>query len=134
EVHELTGEQYSAFMARAQEIVASHGRRVVGWDEIAEAELELLPETIVQVWRPQNPATSAKVVAAVEQGASVIMSPADRIYIDMKYDSTTVLGLAWAGFNDVRDAYDWDPADFVAGLPESGILGVEAPLWAETLV
>ena len=61
------------------------------------------------------------------------MSPAERIYIDMKYDSTTVPGLAWAGYSDVRDSYDWSPHTFVPGIPDSAILGVEAPLWAETL-
>ena len=133
EVHELTGEQYVQFMERAQEIVAKHGKRVVGWDEIAEADLDLIPGTIVQVWRPQTPATADKVAEAVAAGAHVVLSPADRIYIDMKYDSTTVLGLAWAGFNDVRDAYDWEPAALNPDLPESSILGVEAPLWSETL-
>ena len=51
----------------------------------------------------------------------------------MKYDATTELGLQWAGFVDVRDAYDWDPATYIAGVPEPQIVGVEAPIWTETL-
>ena len=51
----------------------------------------------------------------------------------MKYDSGTILGITWAGANGVRDAYDWEPSRLVAGVPESAILGVEAPLWSETL-
>ena len=51
----------------------------------------------------------------------------------MKYDPSTVLGLNWAGYNSVRDAYEWEPAGFVEGLEEGDILGVEAPLWSETL-
>lgn len=27
----------------------------------------------------------------------------------MKYDKDTPLGLDWAGYVDVRRAYDWDP-------------------------
>lgn len=133
EVHELTEEQYVRFMERAQEIVARYGKRVVGWDEIAEVDLDLLPETIVQVWRPQTEETARAVADAVDEGASLILSPADHIYIDLKYDSTSVLGLTWAGYNPVRDAYDWDPAEYAAGVSESAILGVEAPLWTETL-
>lgn len=133
EVHELTPEQYVTFMERVQQIVASHGKRVVGWDEIAEADLALLPGTAVQVWRPQWDSTATSIADAVASGARVILSPAERIYIDMKYDSTTAPGLAWAGFSDVRDSYDWSPDTFVPGIPESAILGVEAPLWAETL-
>ncbi len=133
EVHELTGAQYAAFMARTQEIVARHGKRIVGWDEIAAADLALLPGTIVQVWRPATPATAEAVAKAVAAGAQVVLSPADRVYLDMKYHPGTVLGLAWAGYSDVRNAYDWEPATFIEGVPERAILGVEAPLWSETL-
>jgi hexosaminidase len=41
--------------------------------------------------------------------------------------------LHWAAYIDVRDAYDWDPATAVPGVPESALLGVEAPLWTETI-
>jgi hexosaminidase len=33
----------------------------------------------------------------------------------------------------VQDAYEWDPATQVAGVGEKDILGVEAPLWTETI-
>ena len=69
---------------------------------------------------------------AVARGAKVIMSPATKAYLDMKYGPETPLGLQWAGFTDVRDAYAWDPATQVAGIAEADILGVEAPLWSET--
>jgi hexosaminidase len=132
EVRELTEEQYARFMARAQQIVAAHGKRVVGWDEIAETSL--IPGTLVQVWRPQgSDSTSPALLSAVAGGATLILSPADRVYLDMKYDSTTDLGLSWAGYNDVRDAYDWEPTDLLPGVPDEAIAGVEAPLWSETL-
>jgi hexosaminidase len=51
----------------------------------------------------------------------------------MKYDRNTPLGLSWAGYIEVRTAYDWDPGTHVSGVPESSVLGVEAPLWSETL-
>ncbi|HET6503233.1 MAG TPA: family 20 glycosylhydrolase, partial [Amycolatopsis sp.] len=39
----------------------------------------------------------------------------------------------WAGYVEVADAYDWDPATAVQGVGESSVWGVEAPLWSETL-
>ena len=33
----------------------------------------------------------------------------------------------------VRDAYGWDPARQVPGVGEGDVLGVEAPLWTETV-
>jgi hexosaminidase len=51
----------------------------------------------------------------------------------MKYDDSTALGLNWAGNVSVEKAYAWDPATVQPGIPEDAILGVEAPLWAETV-
>ncbi len=133
EVHELAPDQYAHFMTRAQAIVAAHGKQVAAWDEVAAVDLDLAPGTIVQVWRPQSPATAAHVADAVAQGAQLVLSPAEHVYVDMKYDSTTVLGLMWAGPSSVRDAYEWEPGAFVAGVPAEAVLGVEAPLWSETL-
>ena len=70
---------------------------------------------------------------AVEQGAKVLFSPAAKTYLDMKYDSTTTLGLHWAGYVEVSDAYNWDPATLVEGIGRESVLGVEAPLWSETI-
>ncbi len=116
---------YVRFIERVEAIVTAHGKRMVGWEEIGQAELE--PTSIAQHWAPGHAA------AAVAQGAKVILSPASRIYLDMKYDETTPLGLNWAGYVSVRTAYDWEPATLLAGVGESDILGVEAALWSETL-
>lgn len=118
-------EEYKYFIKRMQEIVVAHGKAPVGWNEIGEAEL--LPGTIVQQW------AGAGYQHAKEQGAKVILSPANKIYLDMKYDESTPLGLTWAGFVTVKDAYDWEPGSYMDGLEESDILGIEGPLWTETV-
>ena len=51
----------------------------------------------------------------------------------MKYTDATELGYKWAGLIEVRDAYDWDPATYNAGVAESSIVGIEAPVWSESL-
>lgn len=132
EVKELSISDYARFMERAESIVRSHGKTMVAWDEVAETELRLAPGTVIQVWRPQQAGTGKRLTQAVRSGARLVLAPADHIYLDMKYDASSVLGLKWAGFNDVRDAYEWEPANLVAGVPEPSILGVEAPLWTET--
>jgi N-acetyl-beta-hexosaminidase len=33
-----------------------------------------------------------------------------------------------------RTAYGWDPGTHLSGVPAPAVLGVEAPLWTETLV
>lgn len=126
EVRGLTHDEYRTFVERVQGIVRSYGRQMIGWGEIAPTALD--PTTVVQHWKTDSSAVHAA------RGGKVILSPNRRTYLDMKYDSATVLGLRWAGLIDVRDAYDWDPAVQIEGVTERSVLGVEGPLWAETLV
>ncbi|HEU4324515.1 MAG TPA: family 20 glycosylhydrolase [Roseiflexaceae bacterium] len=119
-------DDYRTFIARVQAIVTAHGKQPIGWEEIAQGRL--VPGAVVQHW-----ANADRTRDAVQQGAKLIMSPASRSYLDMKYDETSPLGLVWAGLIEVEHGYTWDPAVLVAGVPAESILGVEAPLWSETI-
>lgn len=121
--------EYAAFLTRVQPLVAALGKTVMGWQEISAVAGDR--PRVMQHWRPEG--VDPRLVAAVRQGDLVVLSPADRTYLDMKYDGDTPLGLTWAGTVDVRDAYDWDPGTYLDGVPESAVLGVEAPLWSETV-
>ncbi|MET2985530.1 beta-N-acetylhexosaminidase [Aureibaculum conchae] len=126
ESHVTPMKDYIPFMNRAQKIVEKHGKKVIGWDEIAHAEL--LPNTIVQYWKIGENARKG-----IKQGAKVLMSPAERAYLDIKYDSITELGLTWAGLTEVDDSYDWALETFEEGVSKENIIGIEAPLWTETV-
>ena len=129
EAQATTAEDYRTFIQRVLPLVAKYGKRVVGWHEMAGVEL---PETAVpQFWGVA--ATDEGTARAAANGSKVIMSPADRAYLDMKYTAASPLGLDWAGLIDVEQAYGWDPADRLPGVGEEHVLGVEAPLWSETL-
>jgi hexosaminidase len=122
EVEGLDHEAYVAFMWEACSVALRHGKRPIVWEEAGVAKL---PEgTIVQHWSDPKPAR-----AGAEQGLPLIMSPAPHTYLDQKYDSSTELGLTWAGAVEVRDAYEWEPAEVIDG---ADVLGVEAALWSET--
>jgi hexosaminidase len=113
------------FIEQVEPIVQAHGKQLICWQEAAAARLD--PATIVQFWHARlSP-------AAAEKGMQVIMSPANRSYMDMKYTEETGLGLSWAAYISVRAGYEWDPATEVEAIREAQILGVEAPLWSETL-
>jgi hexosaminidase len=120
---------YVRFIGRIRKIVERHGKHLIGWEEIGRAKLDR--GTLVQHWNI-DPAKAALSRRAVEQGARVIMSPASKAYLDMKYGPSTALGLHWAGYTSVRDAYAWDPVRQVPGVGAQDVLGVEAPLWSET--
>lgn len=116
---------YLYFMGRVQALVQKHGKKVIGWNELSQ--VDLLPTTAVQYW------VDKLAPKAIEQGVKIVMSPAKRTYLDMKYTPDTPLGLTWAALIEVKDAYDWDPGQLIAGVQADAVWGVEAPLWAETL-
>ncbi|HWA33142.1 MAG TPA: family 20 glycosylhydrolase [Cyclobacteriaceae bacterium] len=119
-------EDYIKFINRFVEITAKNGKTMVGWEEIAQGDINT--SVITQHWRQQKYA-----LEAVDKGSRLIMSPATKAYIDMSYDSTTKLGLHWAAYIEVDSAYMWDPETQVKGIPKENIIGVEAPLWTETI-
>ncbi|HVD06357.1 MAG TPA: beta-N-acetylhexosaminidase [Gemmatimonadaceae bacterium] len=125
EVASLSDSQYVKFIQRAQDIVNKYGKTMIGWEEITKAKLK--PATIAQMWK------SDSVTAALSYGSKLILSPATHAYLDMQYTPETELGLHWSGYVEVRDAYDWNPLTFATGLTESNVLGIEAPIWGETV-
>ncbi|MFE6467610.1 beta-N-acetylhexosaminidase [Streptomyces rochei] len=133
EAHSTPHEDFVRFMDRVQPIVAEHGKTVIGWHQLAGANPA--EGALVQYWGLDrtDDAEKAQVAEAARNGTGLILSPADRTYLDMKYDEDTPLGLDWAGHVEVRRSYDWDPAAYLPGVPESAVRGVEAPMWTETL-
>ncbi|MFG2295424.1 beta-N-acetylhexosaminidase [Streptomyces sp. NPDC048603] len=133
EAHSTPAADYAAFMERAQAVVAKYGKTVVAWHQLAAADPA--PGAVLQWWgHDRTPAAERdRVAAAARAGHPIVLSPADHAYLDMKYDKDTKPGLAWAGYVPVRRSYGWNPGAYFAGVPESAILGVEAPLWTETI-
>ena len=126
ESHSTKREDYIPFINKVQDIVLSHGKKVLGWDDVAIASLK--PNVVAQHWASVKNAN-----LAVGQGAKILMSPAVKAYMDMQYDKSTKLGLHWAAYIEVDSAYIWDPATYIPGVGKENILGVEAALWTETL-
>jgi hexosaminidase len=120
---------YATFMRQAQAAVRKHGKTVIGWHQLTGATPA--PGAIAQYWGTRGDERS--VAAAAKKGTRLILSPGNHAYLDMKYNAGTPLGHTWAGYTEVRKSYDWNPATFIHGAPASAVLGVEAPLWTETI-
>ncbi|MFI1362473.1 beta-N-acetylhexosaminidase [Streptomyces griseochromogenes] len=133
EAHSTSHTDYVTFMDRVQPIVAKYGKTVIGWHQLTGAHPA--PGALAQYWGLDgtSAAEKAQVAKAAQHGTGLILSPADRIYLDMKYTRDTKLGLDWAGLVEVKRSYDWDPGTYLPGAPEAAVKGVEAPLWSETL-
>lgn len=118
-------EDYVYFIERTRGIVENHSKTMIGWDEVALADID--ENVLIQYWAKQENA-----LEGISKGARLIISPSNYAYMDMKYDSTTVLGLNWAGYTEVNEAYSWEPTTLVEGISRENIFGIEAPLWSET--
>ncbi|MEU3369640.1 beta-N-acetylhexosaminidase [Streptomyces sp. NPDC006711] len=129
EAQSTSKEDYATFMDRAQPVVRTYGKTVMAWHQIVDATPA--PGAVAQYWGTTG--DEADVAAAARAGTRLVMSPANRAYLDMKYDAKTKLGTNWAGYVDVDKSYAWDPDTFVRGVPAGAVLGVEAPVWSETL-
>ncbi|MDJ0369337.1 beta-N-acetylhexosaminidase [Streptomyces sp. H10-C2] len=121
---------YVTFMEKVQPIVTKYGKTVIGWHQLAGAHP--VKGAIAQYWGKDG--SEKEVAEAAKAGTRLILSPANRSYLDMKYNASTPLGKDWAGLVEVKDSYNWDPATLIKGAPASAVLGVEAPLWNETIV
>ncbi|MGX7827260.1 family 20 glycosylhydrolase [Actinokineospora sp. 24-640] len=137
ESHAMGHTRFVDFVTRAvPRVQAATGVGTMGWTEYAEAGLAQGPGywdgSVVQYWI----GSGDWVRDFVAKGGKAIVSPASTSYLDQKYNPTTPIGLSWAckGICDFERYYGWDPTTTVSGgLPESGLLGVEGPLWSETV-
>lgn len=128
EAHVTGHDDYVAMVQRFVRIGAETGKSVVGWNEFAAVEL---PQgSVIQYWHGDFEPT---VRQAEQSGSRVVMSPAANTYLDQKYASDSPVGLEWVegGPFTWSEYYNWDPAQ--GGLQDQQILGVEGPLWTETV-
>ncbi len=119
---------YITMMQEFARLAALTGKTVVGWNEFAEAELP--NGSVIQYWFGD---LDAIVRQADATAPTVIMSPAANTYLDQKYSAESPIGLEWVkgGPFTWAEYYNWDPAQ--GGLTDQQILGVEGPLWTETV-
>jgi hexosaminidase len=126
ESHATRPADYIHFVNKVEKIVQKHGKRMIGWDEVATADVD--KSSIAQFWSSEKNAS-----LAVTKGMKIIVSPAKKAYLDMKYDTVSRHGLTWAAYIPVDTAYNWSPEHYAKGISRESILGVEAPLWSETI-
>jgi hexosaminidase len=117
----------SWFIRRVEKILAGHGRRLIGWDEIQEGGLS--PTATMMVWRDWKWAEHA-----LAHGNDIIMSPTTHCYLD-HYQADPKTGNepeAIGGHNPLENVYALDPMP--PGLKpgqERQVLGVQGNLWSE---
>ena len=115
----------SYFVQRIEKVLAKHGKKMIGWDEILEGGLA--PTAIVMSWRGE-----AGGVTAGNMGHDVIMTPGAWLYLDKFQQDEQLSPTAIGGFLPLSKVYGYDPVP--AALDEDKkhhVWGVQANVWTE---
>lgn len=119
-------ELQSYFIHRIEEIVLSHGKKMIGWEEILEGGLA--PSAIVMSWTGERGG-----IISANMGHDVIMCPADQgYYLDYYQGDSHIEPQAIGGYYTLSKVYRYDPIPTeIEADKRHHILGVQANLWSE---
>lgn len=120
---------YVEFVRRAEQIVRSHGKTMIGWSPAPGVGLD--PSAVHHYWQDQSREMST---AWFQPRRPVILSPTQQVYLDYPYPTY-----------NIRRSYSWNPFDLTDGwtgakvqqeygLNNDDILGIEAPIWGERML
>ena len=116
------------FTNKVFNILASKGRRALGWDEILDGAPQ---DAMIMSWRGTAPGAKA-----AEAGHDVVMAPTTHCYFDyQQVEDTQFEPSRCGGFIPIERVYSLDPApDSLSVEARSHILGTQANLWSEYMI
>ena len=118
-------ELQSYFIQRMEKFLNSHGRSIIGWDEILEGGLA--PNATVMSWRGTEGG-----IAAAQQGHNAIMTPGSHCYFDHYQANPEFQPLAIGGYTPLKKVYHYEPIpEELGGVAAQYILGAQANVWTE---
>lgn len=110
---------------RMERFLNSHGRKLLGWDEILDGGLA--PNATVMSWRGTEGG-----LAAIRSGHKAIMSPGQYCYLDGYQDAPYSQPEAIGGYLPLKKVYGYEPVPDSLSADEVKLMyGVQANLWTE---
>ena len=110
---------------RMERFLNSHGRKLLGWDEILDGGLA--PNATVRAWRGTEGG-----LAAIRSGHKAIMSPGQYCYLDGYQDAPYSQPEAIGGYLPLKKVYGYEPVPDSLSADEAKLMyGVQANLWTE---
>ena len=117
----------SYVIGRMETMLAKHGRRIIGWDEILEGGLS--PDATVMSWRGEEGG-----IAAALQSHDVIMTPGSGgLYLDHYQGDSKIEPVTIGGYSTLEKTYSYNPTPdtLVAMGKEKYVVGVQCNNWSE---
>lgn len=110
---------------RMERFLNSHGRKLLGWDEILDGGLA--PNATVMSWRGTEGG-----LAAIRSGHKAIMSPGQYCYLDGYQDAPYSQPEAIGGYLPLKKVYGYEPVPDSLSADEAKLMyGIQANLWTE---
>ncbi len=112
---------------RAEQILAKHGKQLLGWDEILEGGLS--QGATVMSWRGEKGG-----IAAASMGREVIMAPqTEGMYLNFYQGDYAVEPVTIGGYVPMSKTYGYNPIpeELRGTESEKFIIGVQSNLWSE---
>ena len=121
--HLTTPEELQSYLVRrAEKILESKGKKLIGWDEILEGGLA--PNAAVMSWRGMNGG-----IAAAKMNHQVVMTPTNFAYLDYYQGDPTLEPSTFSRLL-LSDCYRFEPTP--EGVDPKYILGGQGNLWTES--
>lgn len=117
----------SYFVQRIEKVLAKHGKKMIGWDEILEGGLA--PTATVMSWRGE-----AGGIAAASMNHDVIMTPGGNgMYLDHYQGDPKLEPVAIGGYTTLEKTYSYNPTPdtLVAQGKAHFVKGVQCNIWTE---
>ena len=110
---------------RIESFLNSHGRKLIGWDEILEGGVS--QGATIMSWRGTEGG-----IAAAKKGNNVIMTPGSYCYLDYRQTTDRKDELDSNGsYVPLRRTYSFNPYDQLSADEQKHIMGVQGNLWTE---
>ncbi len=124
---ESTADLQSWFVERVCGIIASKGKKPIGWNDILKDSDALTRETAIMAWLGEE-----AISMAAEKGMYTVAVPATHMYLDVTQadrNDGTKTDLAYELINSIERIYEYDPLVALRPEEEKYVLGVQANLW-----
>ncbi len=125
-----TAQLQAHFCRKTKAIISGLGKKLAGWDEVADGGGVDTQDTLLVAWR--NPEVTARLAG---EGYDVICSPGQKYYMDMTQASGwQEPGASWAGASTVQNCYEFEADSGLTGDLTARLKGVQSGIWSEHLL
>jgi hexosaminidase len=112
-------------VGRMARVLAAHGKRLVGWDEILAPDLDR--GALVQSWRGRDGAR-----AAASQGNDTVLAPWPTLYLDFRQSRADDEPPGRVKTSTLADVYGFEPLPPGLAAPAAvHVVGLQANVWTE---